>query len=1109
MSRNKFQKFLSKPTQQNKDDKKGQSILSDNKYFLISTHSVQESNLDIIISEDYVDSKELFLEIAVFESPIKFVIKVTKESFQAAQDRQIISIKREITYACKVQYENAFRFQGQFREVTPNESTYNLNIIEICLKEYFISRRDQYEINKKLVNNTCYTNKKFEFGEVKIRVSNLMIQDPASTGIITKDTSIVYRSQEAKVGLLIEISDDCFKIDAVGEIALESMQKFLQIYHLRNKFFDTNHQIEIILYSRIYFPQYNTLNDIERDNKYYEQFHYDYHNRVCIDLYRKISQKKTLRSNDQTSQQMINTFNEYVYWMGCDQNINSAKLFEQFIENYQSQHIMQSIQDFIYYLNFSLNNEDLFLKRFISNYESKNLTNQADRFPIQGMITRSRDINLIEAITLVSQQFGMDHATRSLCKSGHSIIILSPGNGYYFADELIYKIALRNSNKNNIYCQLIAFGRIPNIQGPIFQIFKRGQEQTNNYNYKILQESNEDLITQKHAYWIKLVKFNEGFLSSFYTLYKQEDKDIFQLCIKKHHPISYSQVDFTLLPYINKQSEFKSKAEETMQQEFMKLIDDPQKKFESDFWNLQYKDKNSIIAQAPIQTIMNTSKPNIFQIANYERDKSQDPPMQTRQIQKQRTLMKQKEFSYYRMKWKLYQWDNPIHCYDNQMKQVYQKLFRQYLQSQDLDQNQQELFRNEAQWKNLCLIPILPLNIQFCYQEMDDIKSNDIQRSFDNLEEFERWITGILLAENFQQALSTGSIDQWGENVNFLQTKLERMEKFVKGETVFSIKYLRNEKKYIYNYYNKKRLKPVYQAWKYDIAYDKPCIHSVSYQYLLANEIVTTKIINFQETVDIDIQRLLDYFTISDKQDIRIDHLKPRGISYIFVEKELNKKDQKQFEGIMQFKENLSTRVKSFKDKMRLQTIMIKKSEILRKRNKMNEFKIKFEEDFPDSQNNLHNLKYEEICVYQQEYWVQRMVYNISLVWLSCSTSSILQLERNINGSLKNTNIMKFQIPQNIELQFINPLPFEQIIILLIDQTKKATLKKKLKQPPYDCVVDCSTYDKIFINRRGLFFIKFNENEILWKENMLYTEHFENQDVICEVLSQLKKEVEY
>ena len=29
--------------------------------------------------------------------------------------------------------------------------------------------------------------------------------------------------------------------------------------------------------------------------------------------------------------------------------------------------------------------------------------------------------------------------------------------------------------------------------------------------------------------------------------------------------------------------------------------------------------------------------------------------------------------------------------------------------------------------------------------------------------------------------------------------------------------------------------------------------------------------------------------------------------------------------------------------------MMIKKSEILRKRNKMNEFKIKFEEDFPDS----------------------------------------------------------------------------------------------------------------------------------------------------------------
>ena len=54
--------------------------------------------------------------------------------------------------------------------------------------------------------------------------------------------------------------------------------------------------------------------------------------------------------------------------------------------------------------------------------------------------------------------------------SGHFLLILSSGNGYYFGDLKTYKIAKKNALNNNIVCMLNCFGRIPNITGPIFYL---------------------------------------------------------------------------------------------------------------------------------------------------------------------------------------------------------------------------------------------------------------------------------------------------------------------------------------------------------------------------------------------------------------------------------------------------------------------------------------------------------------------------------------------------------------------------------------------------------------------------------------------------------------
>jgi hypothetical protein len=130
----------------------------------------------------------------------------------------------------KVEYDLGYKFlvtismqlKGSFRIVdSTHEKTYNLDIIELTLKDYFVSRRDQMKINQKLKSTAVYVNKQCLFGSLKIQITNMMTKEYAYTGIICKETQIIYRSQEARLWLMVEVSKDLFDTNAQGEVALE------------------------------------------------------------------------------------------------------------------------------------------------------------------------------------------------------------------------------------------------------------------------------------------------------------------------------------------------------------------------------------------------------------------------------------------------------------------------------------------------------------------------------------------------------------------------------------------------------------------------------------------------------------------------------------------------------------------------------------------------------------------------------------------------------------------------------------------------------------------------------------------------------------------------
>jgi hypothetical protein len=74
----------------------------------------------------------------------------------------------------------------------------------------FLSRRDQYKVLKNLGDKRVhvYNRKTLYFDQLQLEFTNLMHnnEEVRKTGIITKNTKIIFRSGCAKYTILVEIS---------------------------------------------------------------------------------------------------------------------------------------------------------------------------------------------------------------------------------------------------------------------------------------------------------------------------------------------------------------------------------------------------------------------------------------------------------------------------------------------------------------------------------------------------------------------------------------------------------------------------------------------------------------------------------------------------------------------------------------------------------------------------------------------------------------------------------------------------------------------------------------------------------------------------------------
>jgi len=162
-----------------------------------------------------------------------------------------------------------FFFQVRITKLKEPQN-HELNFVELNIKDQFCSRRDQQNINQFLQDTAVYTSKILYFQGLKVTIALLLTnkgkgeEDIVNTGIITKNTTIVYRSLSSQMTFLIEVSKEVLDVDNLGEIYYEKIQRFLRVFFQKNLYLQTSHQYTIVLFARLFYPQFQNINDLYR-----------------------------------------------------------------------------------------------------------------------------------------------------------------------------------------------------------------------------------------------------------------------------------------------------------------------------------------------------------------------------------------------------------------------------------------------------------------------------------------------------------------------------------------------------------------------------------------------------------------------------------------------------------------------------------------------------------------------------------------------------------------------------------------------------------------------------------------------------------------------------
>jgi DEP domain-containing protein 5 len=132
-----------------------------------------------------------------------------------------------------------------------------------------------FKIQHFLEGKAVYKNRLLEFMGIRFTVRGLYNKENQEifTGVVkVAQTKVSFYSKSSQVYILIELSEEMYHFDENGYLLHEKCMQFLRAYFERCVKSSSSHEVTLVIYSRLYYPQVKNKEELkEALRKFYGQ----------------------------------------------------------------------------------------------------------------------------------------------------------------------------------------------------------------------------------------------------------------------------------------------------------------------------------------------------------------------------------------------------------------------------------------------------------------------------------------------------------------------------------------------------------------------------------------------------------------------------------------------------------------------------------------------------------------------------------------------------------------------------------------------------------------------------------------------------------------------
>ena len=423
--------------------------MTDSTYSLY-VHSKTHSSDDLILNPDVFPDIKVNDYVQIYETEdIQHKLTLRVSSLEATSGRLEISILKSIADTFSL-----VSYTKVYVQVIDQELA-KADFVELAFRKQFVQRGDMTRFKKSMIGKSLHLNQIIDLEGVNMLTQEISFQNKQlKCGIITESTNVVFRSRSARMFWLVQISAEMWEMDSNGDLYFEVfLKRFVEPIIDKWKQLGVTHSLSIIFFARTYYFNKSTVSFYQSSDKKLEGYRKRAYSFADYEESPANASKCLLSIDD-------DIVYEDFYKIVLDNCIYSDKT-----------NFMRSMKEefwrFPKILKWQLGKNKVKAETFFKPEKSKNINDGVENSKILPKNDEQDDNNdendfyaipsgasggnVLEALNTTLNVLEKHYMDRDLERTGNSIVMISPGIGFFEVEAKLSRITKQRMMDNGVY----------------------------------------------------------------------------------------------------------------------------------------------------------------------------------------------------------------------------------------------------------------------------------------------------------------------------------------------------------------------------------------------------------------------------------------------------------------------------------------------------------------------------------------------------------------------------------------------------------------------------------------------------------------------------------